>query len=106
MSAPQPARPTLFSSFVLWIAIAGTIAPVAYIVTMAVLFTYYKTYREPGWGTNREAFPLLIVTHDPAGKPVANIAGAGDLGRLSNYTFNIPKSERAQIDRTARSRSI
>jgi len=42
---------------------------------MSVQFAYYKTHHKPGWGSNRDAFPLLIITHDAAGKPVANIAG-------------------------------
>jgi hypothetical protein len=94
----MPSRQRL-STFPLWIVLSLALFPIAFLATSIVLFAYYETYRDPGWGRQKEAFPLLALTRGADRKPVVHVVAQGELKTLSDYSFIVPASERKEIDR-------
>jgi hypothetical protein len=85
--------------FLLWIGVSVALSPIIYIGTTLVLSTWYKTYRDPGWGREKEAFPLVVLTRGADGKPVAHVVTQGELKDFTGYSFVLPPHEREEIDR-------
>ena len=87
------------TALVLWAGFAAAISPLIFMGTSIVLWTWYHTDRDPGWGRQKEAFPLLVLTRSADGKHVAHVVTEGDVKNFTDYSFIVPASEREEIDR-------
>jgi hypothetical protein len=93
------AKPTAAARVVTWIGVAAISFIILIVPVGVVIGLFFMSHRQPGWGNNKETFPLLVITHENS-KPVAHVIMDRDLASLtssSDWTFVVNPEERATV---------
>jgi hypothetical protein len=92
-------KPTAAVVIVTWICVAALSFIVLIIPVGVAVGIFFMFHRQNGWGTQKDSFPLLVVTHDN-GKPIAHVTMYRDLASFpssSDWTFLVKRDEREAV---------